>query len=84
MGITQRARESIMEIKIGVQYSPREISLESEEKPETISKAVDAAISAGSLLKLTDDRGRTVIVPGDKITYVELGPASSRKVGFGH
>ena len=73
-----------MEIKIGVQYSPREISLESEEKPETISKAVDAAISAGSLLKLTDDRGRTVIVPGDKITYVELGPASSRKVGFGH
>ena len=44
-----------MEIKIGVQYSPREISLESEEKPETISKAVDAAISAGSLLKLTDD-----------------------------
>ena len=73
-----------MEIKIGVQYSPREISLESEEKPETISAAVDAAISAGSLLKLTDDRGRTVIVPGDKITYVELGPASSRKVGFGH
>ncbi|MDD2817863.1 MAG: DUF3107 domain-containing protein [Candidatus Nanopelagicales bacterium] len=73
-----------MEIKIGVQYSPREISLESEEKPETISKAVDAAISAGSLLKLTDDRGRTVIIPGDKITYVELGPASSRKVGFGH
>ncbi len=73
-----------MEIKIGVQYSPREISLESEEKPETISKAVDAAISAGSLLKLTDDRGRTVIVPGDKITYVELGPATARKVGFGH
>lgn len=73
-----------MEIKIGVQYSPREISLESEDKPESISAAVDAAISGGSLLKLTDDRGRTVIIPGDKITYVELGPASSRKVGFGH
>jgi peptidyl-tRNA hydrolase len=73
-----------MEIKIGVQYSPREISLESEEKQETISSAVDAAISGGSLLKLTDDRGRTVIIPGDKITYVELGPATSRKVGFGH
>jgi len=73
-----------MEIKIGIQYSPREISLESEDKPETISSAVDAAISGGSLLKLTDERGRTVIIPGDKITYVELGPATSRKVGFGH
>ena len=73
-----------MEIKIGVQYSPREISLESEDKPEDITAAVDAAIAKGSILKLTDDRGRTVIIPGDKITYVELGPASSRKVGFGH
>ncbi|CAB4620134.1 unannotated protein [freshwater metagenome] len=73
-----------MEIKIGVQYSTREISLESDEKPDKIASAVDAAVSTGSLLKLTDDRGRTVIVPGDKITYVELGPASSRKVGFGH
>lgn len=73
-----------MEIKIGVQYSPREISLESEDKPEDITAAVDAAIAAGSILKLTDDRGRTVLIPGDKITYVELGPASSRKVGFGH
>ena len=73
-----------MEIKIGVQYSTREISLESDEKPDKIASAVDAAISGGSLLKLTDDRGRTVVVPGDKITYVELGPASSRKVGFGH
>lgn len=73
-----------MEIKIGVQYSPREISLESEDKPADITAAVDAAIAKGSILKLTDDRGRTVIIPGDKITYVELGPASSRKVGFGH
>ncbi len=73
-----------MEIKIGVQYSSREISLESDEKAEKISSAIDAAISAGTLLKLTDDRGRTVIVPGDKITYVELGPATARKVGFGH
>ena len=73
-----------MEIKIGVQYSTREISLESDEKPDKIASAVDAAVSTGSLHKLTDDRGRTVIVPGDKITYVELGPASSRKVGFGH
>jgi hypothetical protein len=73
-----------MEIKIGVQYSTREISLESEDKPADISAAVDAAIAKGGILKLTDDRGRTVIIPGDKITYVELGPASSRKVGFGH
>ena len=73
-----------MEVKIGVQDTPREISLESEESPEAIHKAVDAALSKGGLLSLTDDRGRTVIVPANKIAYVEIGPAASRRVGFGH
>ncbi len=73
-----------MEVKIGVQDTAREIVLESEETPEAISKAVDAAISNGSLLSLTDDRGRMVIVPATKIAYVEISPASSRRVGFGH
>lgn len=73
-----------MEVKIGVQDTAREIVLESEETPEAISKAVDAAISKGSLLTLTDDRGRMVMVPATKIAYVEISPASSRRVGFGH
>jgi hypothetical protein len=73
-----------VEVKIGVQDTAREIVLESEETPEAISKAVDAAISNGSLLSLTDDRGRMVIVPATKIAYVEISPASSRRVGFGH
>ncbi|MDD2858787.1 MAG: DUF3107 domain-containing protein [Candidatus Nanopelagicales bacterium] len=73
-----------MEIKIGVQYSAREISLDSDDKPEDVRAAIDAAIASGGVLTLTDDRGRTVLVPADKITYIELGPTTSRKVGFGH
>ncbi|MFA7322776.1 MAG: DUF3107 domain-containing protein [Candidatus Nanopelagicales bacterium] len=73
-----------MEIKIGVQYSAREISLDSEDKAEDVKAAIDTAIASGGVLTLTDDRGRTVIVPADKITYVEIGPVTSRKVGFGH
>jgi len=30
-----------------------------------------------------DDRGRTIIVPGSKIAYVEIGAASKGRVGFG-
>ena len=39
-----------MEVKIGVQDSPREISLDSDETPEAVTAAVKAAIDAGSLL----------------------------------
>lgn len=72
-----------MEIKIGVQHSPREVALDSDLSPEDVQAAVAKAIDSGSLLTLTDDRGRTIVVPGTKIAYVEIGAPSSRRVGFG-
>jgi hypothetical protein len=72
-----------MEIKIGVQHSPREVSLDSDLTPEDVQAAVSKAIDNGSLLTLTDDRGRTIVVPGTKIAYVEIGAPASRRVGFG-
>ena len=72
-----------MEVKIGVQDSPREIALESEETQEAVMAAVEKAISEGGILRLTDDRGRTVMVSASKITYVEVGATTSRRVGFG-
>ena len=72
-----------MEVKIGIQDSRSEISLESTETQEAVLAAVQTAIADGSLLTLHDDRGRTVLVNGSKITYVEVGASSSRRVGFG-
>ena len=72
-----------MDIVIGVQHTARDISLESDETPETVSKKVADALSSGGLLTLTDSKGRTVIVPAEKIAYVDLGPATGRRVGFG-
>jgi hypothetical protein len=44
---------------------------------------VRAAIADGGILSLEDDKGRRIIVPGDRIAYVEVSPATSRRVGFG-
>lgn len=72
-----------MEIKVGVENTPREVALESEQTPEQVTAAVEAALTNGTVLSLTDDRGRTVLIPGAKIAYVEIGAPSSRRVGFG-
>ena len=72
-----------MEVKIGIQHSAREIVLESALTPDAVSQAITTALEAGGLLTLTDDKGRTVVVPGDKITYVELGSPERSRVGFG-
>ncbi len=72
-----------MEIKIGVQDTPREVTLDSNDTSEQVIAAVNEALAGDGLLTLVDDRGRTVIVPAAKIAYVEVGASSKGRVGFG-
>lgn len=72
-----------VEIKIGVQDTPREVVLDSDEPADDIIAAIHAALADGTVLQLDDDRGRTVLVPGSKIAYVEVGASTRGRVGFG-
>ena len=71
-----------MEIRIGIQHVNREVVLESNEGLKSVQKSIDAALENGSLLTLTDEKGRTVIVPGDKIAFIEIGAQTAGRVGF--
>jgi hypothetical protein len=71
-----------VEVKIGVQYAQRELSLDSSQTPAEVEAAVAEAIAAGGTLTLVDDRGRRVIVPAAKLAYVEIADSSQRPVGF--
>ncbi|GAA4029292.1 MULTISPECIES: DUF3107 domain-containing protein [Arthrobacter] len=72
-----------MEVKIGIQNVGREIVLESALDAEAVAKIVGDAISNGTDLRLTDEKGRQVIVPGNVVGYVEIGAEEVRRVGFG-
>ncbi len=73
-----------MEVKIGVSHVNREITLESGLTAEELHKAVDEALkSDDGLLVLSDNKGRTVYVPTQKLGYVEISGETGRKVGFG-
>ncbi len=71
-----------MEVKIGVQYAPRELVLESAQTPAEIEQIVTDALTNNGTLSLTDEKGRRVIVPVSKVAYVEIAEASPRAVGF--
>src|SRR5699024_3219508 len=77
-----RREGQVMEIRIGVQHSPREIVLESEEKSDALIERLSGAIADGSPVTLVDDKGRTVLVPGAKVAYVEVSTEEPRRVGF--
>ena len=73
-----------MEVKIGVQHAARELVLESSQSADEVVKAVADALKADlGVLSLVDEKGRRVLVPADKLAYVEIAESETRRVGFG-
>ncbi len=72
-----------MDVRIGIQNSPREISFETSQSAEEVERQVAAALSGQApLLKLGDDKGTVYVVPAAALAYVEIGSEESRRVGF--
>jgi hypothetical protein len=72
-----------VEVKIGVQRTPREIVLDSTLSPDEVEAAVrDALKDPSGVLSLVDDKGRRIVVPSSLVAYVEIAQADTRRVGF--
>ena len=75
-----------MEIRIGVTYSPKEIEIElaDDTTGDALVEQINSSLGEeGSMLWLTDRKGRRVGIPTAKLAYVEIGaPRSDRRVGF--
>lgn len=76
-----------MEVRIGVERIPKEISIEltdDTDRDELRSRVEEALSGAVNVLWLVDLRGRQVGISSQKICYVELGADQiDRTVGFG-
>ena len=73
-----------MEVKLGVTYSPKELVVETDQSPDDVASLVDGAVAGKSkVLWLSDNWGRRVGVPTEKLAYVELGEEHpDKRVGF--
>jgi hypothetical protein len=75
-----------VEVKIGVQSVPRELVVETDTPADQIEKDLSAALEGDkhSVFTLAVTKGGKVLVPADKIAYLEFGPQENRRVGFGN
>lgn len=74
-----------MEVKIGIQSVPRELIVETDTPAQDIERALVTALDGGSAVFTLDVRnGGRLLLPADKIAYVEFSGAESRRVGFGN
>jgi osmotically-inducible protein OsmY len=72
-----------VQVRITVAHVNSDINFESSLSASDIQSAVKAALKSGDALTLEDIRGRVVMVPANKIGFVEIGEQTDRRVGFG-
>jgi hypothetical protein len=75
-----------VEVKIGIQSVPRELVVETDTPADEIERQLASALSGDghSVFTLEMSKGGKMLVPADKIAYVEFGAAEARRMGFGN
>jgi hypothetical protein len=75
-----------VEVKIGIQSVPRELVVETDTPAEEIERQLASALAGDdhSVFAVTMSKGGKILVPADKIAYVEFGVPEARRVGFGN
>lgn len=75
-----------MDVRIGVTQTAKELDIELPDgaDAEALKAQIDQAIAGGTMLWITDRKGRQVGVPAEKVAYIEVGrPDDGRRIGFG-
>jgi Protein of unknown function (DUF3107) len=76
-----------VEVKIGIQSVPRELVVETDATAEEVERDLAAALAAAdgrAVFALSTQKGGRVLVPADKIAFVEFSTDQARRVGFGN
>jgi hypothetical protein len=81
--MSSKKADKASRVRISITNVGSELSFECPSPPAEIKANVTAALSAQTPLILQDVQGHEIIVPADKISYVEIGEPVERRVGFG-
>lgn len=72
-----------MELRIGIQHAPRELTIETDQSPADVEAIVqDAYASSAPIMRFVDDKQRVYLVQTAGVLYVEISAEEPRRVGF--
>lgn len=74
-----------MEVKIGIQSVPRELVFETDASAAEVEQDLLTALEKPhAVFAVTARNGGRLLVPADKVAFLEFSGNESRKVGFGN
>lgn len=72
-----------MELNVGVKGTGRELKLEVDMTEADLLKLVEEGLANNGVIKLTDDKEQTFLIPAANLGFIQIGASEPRRVGFG-
>ncbi|QXJ24575.1 DUF3107 domain-containing protein [Actinomadura graeca] len=73
-----------MQVRIGVQFVPKELVVDTAQSADEVQAALaDALAAEHGVFVLKDRRAGRVVIPADRVGYLEISEDEQRSVGFG-
>lgn len=72
-----------MDIELGIRDVARTVTFSTDQSKEEVSAIIEAATNADQPIKLTDDKGRLIVIPSRSLGYAIIGSETKHAVGFG-
>ncbi len=72
-----------MDIELGIQHVARPVNFSTDDSADKVSQVIEDAVAHGTMIDLTDNKGRRILVPGTALGYATIGSETRHAVGFG-
>jgi Protein of unknown function (DUF3107) len=73
-----------VEVRIGIQSAPRELVVDTSSSIDEVERLLAKAVADHTVFVLASEKGGKVMVPADRLAYVEYLGNEQRRVGFGN
>jgi hypothetical protein len=73
-----------VQVRIGVQFVPKELVVDTAQSADEVQRLLAEALAdERGVFVLKDRRNGRVVVPADRVGYLEISEEEGRTVGFG-
>jgi hypothetical protein len=74
-----------VEVKIGIQSVLRELVVDTDSSAQEVEQNLAAALEQShAVFAISARNGGRLLIPADKVAFLEFSGSESRKVGFGN
>ena len=69
-------------VRIGISETSQELHFETSIDASKVVSLANEALGSNTIFEIKDVKDRVILVPANKISYIEIGDTSGQKVGF--